>query len=236
MIRKIDDDIWTVDGPKVVFTGISMNTRMTVVRLSDGRLWIHSPIQLSDDVQEFLRGLGDRVAVLVAPNKFHYMFMDPWRECYADVLIFAHEDLKKKIASLADSETLTNTTPTAYSNDLDQVLFSGNPAFREAVFFHRASASVIFTDLMQNLDANGAGMLARLYAKLDGVASPDGGVPRLYKWFSTNKRADREALEKIREWKPKSVLFCHGQPIDMDAETLLEREFSYLSLIWRTSL
>ena len=96
MVRKIDENIWTVDGPDVVFTGITMNTRMTVVRLNDGRLWIHSPIQLSDDVVDFVAGLGGRVSVLVAPNKLHYMFIDPWRERYADAVIFAHGDLKKK--------------------------------------------------------------------------------------------------------------------------------------------
>lgn len=229
MVSEIDDDIWTVDGPEVVFTGITMNTRMTVVRLSDGRLWVHSPIQLSDDVSHFLKELGDRVAVLVAPNKLHHMYIDPWREKYKDAITFAHEDLKKKITSLANSETLTSIAPSAYSNDLDQVLFSGNPAFREAVFFHRASASIIFTDLMQNLDTKNAGLFARLYAKFDGVASPDGGVPRLYKWLSTNKRVDREALEKMREWKPKNILFCHGSPIAMDALKLIEREFSYLT-------
>lgn len=228
MIREVDDDIWTVDGPEIVFTGITMNTRMTVVRLTDGRLWIHSPIRLSEDVADFLTELGDRIAVLVAPNKLHHMYIDPWRERYTEAITFAHEDLKKKVASLANSETLTDIAPRAYSNELDQVLFSGNPAFREAVFFHRASASVIFTDLMQNLDTSNAGLFARSYAKLDGVAAPDGGVPRLYKWFSTNKRADREALKKIREWEPRNVLFCHGRPIEMDADKLLEREFSYL--------
>ena len=229
MIRKIDDDIWTIDGPEIVFTGITMNTRMTVVRLTDGRLWIHSPIQLSDYVSDFLRELSNRIAVLIAPNKLHHMYIDPWRERYTDAITFAHNNLKKKITSLANSETLTNITPRAYSNELDQVLFSGNPAFREAVFFHRPSASVIFTDLMQNLDTANAGLFARLYARLDGVASPDGGVPRLYKLFSTRKDADREALEKIKEWKPRNVLFCHGQPIDMDAVKLIEREFSYLT-------
>jgi len=229
MIKEIDENIWTVDGPDVVFTGITMNTRMTVVRLTDGSLWIHSPIQLSDEVAAFLRGLGGQVSVLIAPNKFHHLFIDPWRERYSDAVIYAHEDLKKKVKSLSNSEALTGTAPTAYSTDLDQVLFSGNPAFREAVFFHRASASIIFTDLMQNLDIEGVGVFGRLYAKFDGVASPDGGVPRLYKWFSTNKRADRVVFETIRQWAPRNVLFCHGEPIIMDAKNLLEREFSYLS-------
>lgn len=182
MIKEIDKDIWTVDGPDIVFTGMPMNTRMIVVRLNDDSLWIHSPIELSEKVAEFLRELGGHVTTLVAPNKLRYMFIDPWRKRYPDAVVYAHEDLRKKVSSLADSEVLTNTAPSIYSTDIDQVLFSGNPAFREAVFFHRPSASIIFTDLVQNLNTDkthGVGLFPRLYAKFDGVAAPDGGVPRL---------------------------------------------------------
>ena len=187
MIREVDENIWTVDGPDVVFTGMAMNTRMTVVRLDDGGLWIHSPIELNEDVAEFVSSLDEQITALVAPNKLHHMFMERWRSRHPEAVVFAHEDLKTKFQSFADTETLTSTAPAIYSRNIDQVLFSGNPVFREAVFFHRQSESVIFTDLVQNLSTDNAGVVARLYAKFDGVASPDGGVPRLYKWFSTNK-------------------------------------------------
>ena len=229
MTREIGKDIWTVDGPDVVFTGISINTRMTIVRLDDDSLWIHSPIELSNDVSDFVSGLGGNVAALVAPNKLHYMFIEPWRNQFPDAVVFAHADLKKKVPSLADSETLTEVAPSRYADSMDQVLFSGNPVFREAVFFHRSSATVIFTDLMQNLKVDDAGLISRLYAKFDGVASPNGGVPRLYKWFTTDKNANREALKKILAWSPKNVLFCHGDPIQLGAMELLHREFSYLN-------
>ena len=47
-----------------------------VVRLPDGRLFLHSPIAPSDDLAREVEALGP-VAYLVAPNKFHHLFVSP---------------------------------------------------------------------------------------------------------------------------------------------------------------
>ena len=44
-----------------------------------------------------------------------------------------------------------------------------------------------------------------------------------------NKAKTRQALDVIRRWAPERVLFCHGEPFDVDAQTLIEREFSFLN-------
>ena len=228
MATQIGQDIWTVDGPDVVFSGVSMNTRMTIARLRDGKLWIHSPIELSDATKAVVDDLGGAVAALIAPNKYHHLFIDRWLDLYPDAGVFAHEELIGKVPSLAHAEILTNTAPGVYSGDVDQVIFEGNRMFQEVVFFHRPSRSVIFTDLVQNLRTDGVKLLPRLYLKLDGVAHPHGGVPRLFKWFTTDRRKARAALRVIKSWEPRNILFCHGEPIAMDAGELLDREFAYL--------
>ncbi len=228
MAAQIDEDIWTMDGPEVVFAGAPMHTRMTVVRLYDGRLWVHSPIELSECVLGFVRSLGGDVAALIAPNKFHYMFIDPWREAFPDARVFAEEDLVQKVRSLADAEILTDTAPDVYSGDVDQVVFAGNRMFQEVVFFHRASRSLIFTDLMVNLKTDGMKLIPRLFLEFEGVTFPNGGVPRLYRWFSHRRETAREALKVIKEWQPARLLFCHGEPFNLTAEEVLDREFECL--------
>ena len=69
MAKHIGQDLWTIDGPNVEFTGVSMNTRMTIARLRDGSLWIHSPIALSDETKVVVEGLGGPIAALVALNQ-----------------------------------------------------------------------------------------------------------------------------------------------------------------------
>lgn len=87
---------------------------------------------------------------------------------------------------------------------------------------------MIFTDLLVNLKADQIKLIPRLFLAFEGVTYPNGGVPRLYRWFSSNKNQAREALSVIRDWSPKRLLFCHGEPFDLSAQQILDREFGYL--------
>src|SRR3546814_20342298 len=53
-------------------------TRMTVVRLPGGRLWIHSPIAPDDALFAVIERLGE-VAWLAAPNSIHYWYVAAWQ-------------------------------------------------------------------------------------------------------------------------------------------------------------
>jgi len=229
MTIQISNDIWTIDGPDVVFAGASIHTRMTVVRLHDERLWVHSPIELNGDTRAFIDELGGDIAALIAPNKFHYMFIEPWREAFPETEVFAEADLARKVPSLASAEILTNSAPSLYSQDIDQVIFRGNRMFHEAVFFHKSSRSLIFTDLIINLKTDGISLFPRLFLEFEGVTYPNGGIPRLYRWFSNDKNAARAALDVIKAWEPVRILFCHGEPFELAAEEIIGREFDYLN-------
>ncbi len=228
MIRAIDNNIWTVDGPDVVFAGAAMHTRMTVVRLSTDQLWVHSPIVLDDSVKTLIEELGGEVVALIAPNKFHHLYIESWRSAYPSATVFAEEHVARKVPSLANDTILSNTTPDLYSDDIDQVVLSGNRLFQEVVFFHHESGALIFTDLMINLKTDNIKLLPRLFLEFEGVTYPDGGIPRLYKWLS-NKEQARAAYTKISSWQPRHVLFCHGETFALTADELLAREFSYLN-------
>ena len=228
MVTEIDDGIWTVDGPDVEIAGASIPTRMTVARLHDGRLWIHSPVKLSEKVRASIEALGDGVAALIAPNKFHYLFINPWREAFPQARVFAEEDLMRKLPSLANAEMLADSPPGLYSQEIDQIIFGGNRLLREVVFFHRSSRSLIVTDLLSNLNPERMTPIARLWFKFQGVTYPNGGIPRLYRWFANDKKSARKALATVRGWQPKRLLFCHGEPFELSAQQLIDREFSFL--------
>src|SRR6266542_2625955 len=74
--KPLAPDIGIVDGPFEYLTvgGIRLplpfTTRMTVVRISNGDLFLHSPIKFNERLAEELHGLG-RVRHLVSPNQSH---------------------------------------------------------------------------------------------------------------------------------------------------------------------
>ena len=58
-LTQLSDDLWIADGEAVRFFTLPYTTRMTIVRLTDGRLFIHSPIRLTESLQRQIRALGD---------------------------------------------------------------------------------------------------------------------------------------------------------------------------------
>ena len=70
------EDIWTVEGPEVQYrlagAVIPCPTRMTVVRLNSGALWLHSPVAHSAKLQQAIDVLGP-ISAIIAPNSYHYL-------------------------------------------------------------------------------------------------------------------------------------------------------------------
>ena len=65
--KLVAENIWIVDGRPLYPGGIAMPVRMTVIRLSSGGLWLHSPIRFSHALVERLAEFGS-VRHLIAPN------------------------------------------------------------------------------------------------------------------------------------------------------------------------
>src|SRR3546814_16301644 len=76
--KPFGEEIWTVDGPEIRMdygpASMPFPTRMTVVRLPGGRLWIHSPIAPDDALFAVIERLVE-VAWLVAPHSLHYWYV-----------------------------------------------------------------------------------------------------------------------------------------------------------------
>lgn len=81
------DRLWTRDMP-FKLNGIPVGARMTVIRLDNGKLLIHSPIQLTTALQLELSQLG-AIQAIVTPNMNHHLFLSEW--CSPTLkLIFLH--------------------------------------------------------------------------------------------------------------------------------------------------
>lgn len=70
-LRPWTDDIWTVEGPEISYRlwGLTLPcpTRMTIIRLPDGELWVHSQVACMPDLVAAVEALGP-VAAIIAPN------------------------------------------------------------------------------------------------------------------------------------------------------------------------
>jgi hypothetical protein len=62
-LRREADGIWTAEAPQR-FYGLHFGTRMTVLRLPDGGLWIHSPVSIDVALKGAIDALGPHGRVL----------------------------------------------------------------------------------------------------------------------------------------------------------------------------
>ena len=94
-LKPVGDDIWTVDGPHISFYGLPFSTRMTVIRLANGELFIHSPIALTAELKAEVLALG-AVRHLVSPNWIHYAYIADWQKAFADTVAWASPNVRPR--------------------------------------------------------------------------------------------------------------------------------------------
>lgn len=228
-LTSLGPDLWVADGGTVSFYTMPYPTRMVVVRLADGSLWVHSPIALDDALQQQINQLG-RVAWLIAPNHLHHLFIEQWQQSYPHASSLGTPEVIAKRRDLHFDAPLTGIAHRAWSQQLDQLLFTGSPAMTEAIFFHRQTRTLIVSDLIENLTADNLPALKRWLARVAGVVAPNGQMPLDWRLsFIGHRNEARQHLQHILAWQPEKLVMAHGEIVHDDAGTFLERAFRWLN-------
>ena len=235
-LKPIAENIWIVDGPAIEMsfglTKVPFSTRMTVVRLANGKLWCHSPIQPTQALLDSLDQLGE-VAFLIGPNKLHYAYLQAWKDIYPQAQVWLASGIDQRARAqkipLPHGQELTDQAPPDWSAELDQVLFKGSCFMQEAVFFHKASKTLILTDMIENIETHRMKTHQRLLFKLGDNAYPNGKTPRdLRLTFVGKKKAARTSFETLKNWKPEKIILAHGQCFLKNGQEELKRAFQWV--------
>lgn len=227
VIEKVDENIWVANGNKVRFMGMRLGTRMTIVRLQHGGLWLHSPIARTAEVASLVSALGP-VAAIVAPNRFHHLHVGAWAAAHPGARVYAAPGLAEKRRDLRIDETLGSEPPAAWAGQIDQVMFPVAPVFQEIVFFHRDSRSAILTDLIVNERLDTQSTMGKVICKLDGTAWPNGTTPLIARIALRDRPAARRALDTILAWDPESAILAHGDWLRVGAADEIRRRMAWL--------
>jgi hypothetical protein len=236
-LKSVGEDLWAVDGPllRMSFAGISepFPTRMVVVRLANGDLFLWSPTEPGEGLRKEVDALGP-VGQLVSPNKLHYVHVCAWKRAYPEATAWASPGVRERAASrgaeVCFDRDLVDEPEEAWREDLDQLIFRGSRFMEEVVFFHRKTRTLILADYIQNFEVEKAGGFFYAWLlRLAGVTDPDGKIPpeaRLTFWG--RKGQARASLEKMIAWRPEKVIMAHGRPYYRDGTAELRRAFRWL--------
>jgi hypothetical protein len=227
MLLSIGPDLWLAEGPVLVAAaGFHYPTRMVIIRLANGGLILWSPIALTPALKSAVDALGP-VAHLIGPNNLHHMALGDWQAAYPAAQLHAAPRLAAKRPDLRVDATLGPTLPPGWAGEVDQVVIE-NRITTEVVFYHRASRTVIFTDLLQQLPPGWFKGWRAWVAKLDLMVADQPSVPRKFRMGFANRAALRASLTRILAWQPERLIFAHGPVIEREAAAVLARAFAWV--------
>ena len=92
--RAIDENVWVAE-PPLRFGAIELGARMTIIRLDDSSLVLHSPISLTEPLRAELDSIGP-VRYVVAPNRFHHLFAAEYAAAYPGSSLYVAPGLQEK--------------------------------------------------------------------------------------------------------------------------------------------
>ena len=224
MLRALAEELWVCDQP-LRFWGVEVGTRMTVVRLADGGLWLHSPVRPTAELRAAVDALGP-VRWLVAPNRWHHLYVGDWQAAYPEAAAYGAPGLAKKRKDLALAGVLGDDAPPGWAGQIDQIARQGAPVMGEVVFLHRKSRTLIASDSAHNFGDGAPAGTRAFFSLLGGWRGfRTTAVDRL---VTRDRAAARASLERILAWDFDCVVVCHGAVLDAGGKAALARAYEWL--------
>ena len=225
--RSVAPGLWVAERPLRLPHGVGyLPCRMTIIKLADGALFVHSPILLDAPLRMALEKLGP-VRAIVAPSKSHHTFVRDYVNAYPNARVHGTLGLAQKRQDLKFDQVLGFDWPHAdWQGQIQQHLFRGAPILNEVVFYHRSTRTLIFTDLIFNLNRDQAAQ-ARLFHWLTGAADRF-GPHRLIARMISDRDAARDSVETILRWDFDRVIMSHGNLVETGGRERVRAAFSYL--------
>src|SRR5262245_44502812 len=125
MLRALAPDLWVADRPLEIIVG-DVGARMTVIRLADGGLVLHSPVRLDGETRAGLDGLGP-VRPIVLPSLVHHLFAADGAVAYPAAEVHATPGMAEKRRDLRIDHVLSDEAPALWRDEIAQRLVQGAP-------------------------------------------------------------------------------------------------------------
>jgi hypothetical protein len=224
MLKPLSDELFVLEVPFRAM-GLSLGGRMSVIRLPEGGLWVHSPVRLEPETRRAVEALGP-VRFLVAPNLMHHLALGEWAAAYPDARVLAPQGLRQKRPELRIDVVLSDVVDVGQQPTVDLMGTHGIPRLEEFVFLHRPSRSLLLTDLAFNIH-HAPSWWTRTYLRLCGAygrLAPTAVIQLLVR----DRSALRASMDRVLGWDFDRVVPCHGEVLEHGGREALREAFSWL--------
>jgi hypothetical protein len=224
-IEKVTENLWRVEGslPKM-----SLKRVMTVARMQDGQLVVHSAIALNDARMKEIEAWGT-LAFLLVPNGYHRLDAPRFKKRYPAMRVYAPKGSRAKI----EEKVAVDGTYEEFLGDATvrlEMLKGVNDSEGAMIVRSKDGLTVVLNDAVFNMDKK-KDFFGWLFTSLMGSA-PGPRVSRLYKIAAVkDKHALREDLERLAALSDLQRLIVAHEKMESgpSAKEALRTAATYLS-------
>jgi hypothetical protein len=223
-LQPVAEGVWISEAP-VSFLGLRLTATMTVLRLADDSLLVHSPVPLTPERKSAVDSLG-QVSHLYSPNTYHHLRLGDWSAAYPKARVHAPRGLAKKRPEVRIDRFHRSMTEPAFEGVVDEIGIDG---FRleESVLFYRPARTLIVADLVHNI-GRPTHPWTRLYTRAAGFYDRV-ALSRVIRLAAfSDRRAARRSLGAGFDLPFDRVVVGHGAPIVEDAHQVFESACAWL--------
>jgi hypothetical protein len=214
--------IW-INERKLWFGGVYLRSRMTIIRLADDKLWVHSASEPTPELCAELDRLG-QVGWVVVPNKWHHIQASAMKVRYPNAQVIGPASAKLRNKSLALDVDINDERLSSLVPELSPVVLKGVPFLDETLFFHSKTNTLIGADLMMcgcSADHWTWRWVSRVFGQYQHYKAPPD-----VRW-NTRKGPDvSQAIEDLAKLPLERILIAHSDPIE-------DRPVEQLKEAWR---
>jgi len=223
-VRPLATDLWVVERPMRVLPGLDIGTRMTLVRVGDGGVVLHSPVEADEAMRKAVDAVGP-VRAIACPNQVHHLFAAGWKAAYPEARLLAAPGLAAKRRDLAFDGLLGDDPDPGWGDALATAHVRGIPILEEVAFLHPASRSLLLTDLaFHPTGASSPGL--RRWARISRIRGF--GPNALVRLGIRDRAAVRRSLDRVLAWDFDRVVVTHGEVLESGGRAALRRAWEWL--------
>lgn len=204
--------------------GFHFPARMTAIQLGPGELALISPIPIDDALAQRIAELG-KVSYLLAPNLHHHLYLAAASARYPEAGVLAPPGLASKRPELRIHGTLDRELPAALRGALEVIRLEGAPGVDEYAFFHRATGTLVVTDLVFNV-LRPRGFWAHLILWLTGCHGRLAAT-RTWRVLVKDRDAMGRSLQRLLQLPLRTLVMAHGEIVRDDAHARLREALRY---------
>jgi hypothetical protein len=223
-LKNLAPGLWTMAFP-LLMLGVDLQRNVTILRLSSGKLVIHSSAPFTANDISVIRKLGEP-AWLADVLLRHDTFAREGQAAFPDALYLAPDGFQVEGAS---SVPLL-PAPAEWGEEIEVIPVGGIPAYGEIVMFHRATRTLIVGDLLINFSGK-QDLLSKVFLKIGAAKGKyDPGVTRPLMNAIEDAQALASSLRQILTWDFDRIIVGHGDPIRSGGKAKLRSAFSAVGI------